>query len=134
MSYLARLDASAICKAVVVAFVVGLAIGAMVGFVGFGLVMSDVLTDDMIENSIVLHGFIFCLGLLPDVIGGYLAAAFAGRNYLVHGVVAGTALLAISGVFYLFPDDDPFTLMDGIALLLTVPLAAVGSVIFQRTH
>jgi len=53
----------------------------------------------------------------------------AGRNFLLHGFVAGTVLLAITGVFYLFPDDDSFKLSDCMILLLTIPLAAVGGFI-----
>ena len=129
-----KVDTTAVLKAVVIAFVVGLAIGAAVGFVGCGLAIAGVLTDDAVEDSIILHGFIFCLGLLPNVIGGYLAARFAGRNEILNGVVAGTALLAITGLFYLFPDDDPFTFMDGVALCLIVPLAVGGVSIQKRTQ
>ena len=134
MSDLAKVDTAAVVKAVIIAFVMSLAIGATVGFVGGGLIVAGVLTGDAIENSIMLHAFIFCFGLLPNVIGGYLAARFAGQNEILNGLVAGTALLAITGLFYLFPDYDPFTFMDGIALFLTVPLAAAGSVICQHTQ
>jgi len=127
MSNFPRLDASAIVKAVVIAIVVGIAIG----FIG------SVLSND----SVVLHGFISCLGLLPNIICGYFAAAFAGRNEIFHGIVAGIALVGIVGLFSLFLvglfslflGDNSFVFFDPLPLFLMIPLSAIGAVIRKRT-
>ena len=134
MKNLVRLDAAAIIKAVLISIVAGIVIGGMTGFMGFGVGVAGILTDDMVKTSIILQGFLFCLGQLPNFIAGYFAAAFAGRNELMHGVVVGAVLLAIEGLFYLVPDEAPFTLLNGFSLLLSVPVAVAGSVVCRRTQ
>lgn len=129
----AKVDLVAIVKASVIVFVLYLASGIISAIILYRLLPEDVPIDYTIEVPIVLKCFFFFLGLLPNVIGGYFAATFAGRAFLLHAVVLGTVLLAIYGALDLIPSDDPFTLIDGITLLLTVPLAAAGGVIRSRS-
>jgi len=84
---------------------------------------------DTIEIPFVYSGLMFLHGHLPSVLSGYLAATFAGRNFLFHAVIVGTVLLAFYGAFWLIPSNEQFSLVQGIILLLTIPLAAIGGVV-----
>jgi len=132
-------DASAIIKAVAIAVVALFAIGVTHVIVLLVLEANDIVIDYMIENSYaskVFYYVFFCLGLFPDVIGGYFAAAIAGRNFLLHGIVVGIVLVAIEGMLglligYLRPSHDPFTFKYVMLMLFTVSQAAVGGAIRQ---
>jgi hypothetical protein len=128
----ARLDAVAVIKATIIILALGSAYVAFTVFVMFWFLPHDISIDDTFVVPTAIYCFSFFLVFLTNVIGGYLGATFAGRDFLFHAVVTGAVLLAIQGAFYLIPTDDPFTFVNGISLLLTVPLAAVGGVIRSR--
>jgi len=125
-----KVDYVAIAKATAIALVVAFASGAFAGFFFFWFIPVDVADNvDTIEIPFVIGGLMILLVLLTFVIGGYLAAVFAGRDFFFHGAVTGVVLLAINGASYLLPSDVEFTWVHGITLILVVPLAAVGGVI-----
>ncbi len=127
-----NMNTLAVVKAALIACVINFAFGVVFGVLLFRFLPDDLSIEDSFEIPTILYWIFFLLSLFPNLLGGYLAATYAGRNFLLHAIVTGTVLLAAYAALYLIPSEDDFSFMDGITLLAIIPLAATGGCLARK--
>lgn len=113
-------------------FLGSLVVSIPIVLVWAGIVANRGGTAEDLEAEFQSVGFVLSLsaaGASMALAGGYVAARWARRRPVFHGVAAGTLSLAMSLPFLLFPSEQPGGFATGVLVLnylLHVPLAAAG--------
>ena len=121
-----RFDTAAVAKGAATAILLAMAIGFSVGLFAFPLAFATDISAEAISNSIALHVVGFAVSILPDLIGGFVAARAAGHDELKHAFATGLVLLIFDGLLQLAFSDSALTWTDGAYFLLIVPMTVLG--------
>ncbi len=116
-------DVTAIAKGVVTAILLGFAVGFLWGLCGIAAVLA---TGNAVSDSIALRILGFAVSILPNLIGGFVAARAVGHGELKHAFVTGLVLLVFTGLSDVVLSDSAFGWTDGAYLLVIVPITVLG--------
>lgn len=130
MAALRNIKAVALVKGFSVAVLAALA----VSLTTLGWDRAIVFFSSMMENrslASMMRLLFWMAGLMPSLVGGYVAAANAEQAPVRHGMVMGFILLVFFYMFHLFPGTIQNGWITSLNLLLVVPLAMLGGYLFR---
>ena len=121
-----QFDVTAVLKGAAAAILLEMALGFSSGLCFFVLALAHVITEDTISHSIALPIIGFAASIVPDLIGGFVAARAAGHGELKHAFVTGLLLLVFAGLSHVVLSESALGWSDGAYFLLIVPITVLG--------
>jgi len=131
MYYFPRMNVPAIVKTLVITLVLSMGLGLGVAVALMAMVSSDVLSEETIDASALFNVALTAVGMIPDVVAGYLVAMFAKRHVYHHALVLSLALIALGAGLLMIPTGQPVPSDDWVRVGLTLPFVFCGTFLHQ---